>query len=36
VAGYEDGNDANRLRLDSLLQSVADQKLAMPLGHNPR
>jgi hypothetical protein len=27
VAGYEDANDADRLRHDPLLQIVADQKL---------
>ena len=32
VAGYEDANDANRLRHDPLLQIVADQPLGTPLG----
>ncbi len=32
VAGYEDANDATRLRYDPLLQIVADQKLGEALG----
>jgi len=35
VAGYEDANDADRLRHDPLLQIVADQKLGEPLGSQP-
>ena len=35
VAGYEDANDADRLRHDSLLQIVADQKLGDTLGSQP-
>lgn len=35
VAGYEDANDADRLRHDPLLQIVADQKLGTPLGSQP-
>jgi Transposase DDE domain group 1 len=35
VAGYEDANDADRLRHDSALQIVADQKLGEPLGSQP-
>lgn len=35
VAGYEDGNDAGRLRHDPLLQIVADQKLGHALGSQP-
>jgi hypothetical protein len=35
VAGYEDANDADRLRHDPLLQMVADQKLGFPLGSQP-
>jgi Transposase DDE domain group 1 len=35
VAGYEDGNDADRLRHDPLLQIVADQTLGSPLGSQP-
>jgi len=35
VAGYEDANDADRLRHDPLLQIVADQKLGFPLGSQP-
>jgi Transposase DDE domain group 1 len=35
VAGYEDGNDATRLRYDPLLQIVADQKLGQALGSQP-
>ena len=35
VAGYEDANDADRLRHDPLLQIVADQKLGSPLGSQP-
>jgi hypothetical protein len=35
VAGYEDANDAGRLRYDPLLQIVADQKLGDALGSQP-
>jgi len=35
VAGYEDTNDADRLRHDPLLQIVADQKLGDALGSQP-
>jgi len=35
VAGYEDANDADRLRHDPLLQIVADQKLGEALGSQP-
>lgn len=35
VAGYEDANDADRLRHDPLLQILADQKLGDPLGSQP-
>jgi len=35
VAGYEDANDANRLRHDPLLQLVADQDLGHALGSQP-
>ena len=35
VAGYEDANDAGRLRHDPLLQIVADQKLGHTLGSQP-
>jgi len=35
VAGYEDANDADRLRHDPLLQIVADQPLGAPLGSQP-
>src|ERR1700730_16907903 len=35
VAGYEDVNDANRLRLDPMLQIVADHKLGDALGSQP-
>lgn len=35
VAGYEDANDADRLRHDPLLQIVADQKLGNALGSQP-
>ena len=35
VAGYEDANDANRLRHDPMLQIVADQKLGDALGSQP-
>ena len=35
VAGYEDANDADRLRHDPLLQIVADQKLGQALGSQP-
>jgi hypothetical protein len=35
VAGYEDANDADRLRHDPALQIVADQELGVPLGSQP-
>jgi Transposase DDE domain group 1 len=35
VAGYEDANDATRLRHDPMLQIVADQKLGDALGSQP-
>ena len=35
VAGYEDANDADRLRYDPALQIVADQELGEPLGSQP-
>src|SRR2546425_256246 len=35
VAGYEDANDAGRLRHDPLLQIVADQRLGHTLGSQP-
>lgn len=35
VAGYEDANDASRLRHDPMLQILADQKLGSPLGSQP-
>ena len=35
VAGYEDANDADRLRHDPALQIVADQQLGEPLGSQP-
>ncbi|MGH9434186.1 MAG: IS1380 family transposase [Terriglobia bacterium] len=35
VAGYEDANDAGRLRHDPTLQIVADQKLGEALGSQP-
>ena len=35
VAGYEDANDADRLRHDPLLQIVADQPLGQALGSQP-
>jgi hypothetical protein len=35
VAGYEDANDADRLRGDPLLQIVADQKVGHALGSQP-
>jgi len=35
VAGYEDANDATRLRHDPVLKIVADQKLSHPLGSQP-
>ena len=35
VAGYEDANDADRLRHDPLLQIVADEKLGDALGSQP-
>jgi hypothetical protein len=35
VSGYEDANDADRLRHDPMLQVVADQKLGDALGSQP-
>jgi hypothetical protein len=35
VAGYEDANDADRLRHDPLFQIVADQELGQALGSQP-
>jgi hypothetical protein len=35
VAGYEDANDADRLRHDPLLQIVADEPLGVALGSQP-
>jgi hypothetical protein len=35
VAGYEDANDADRLRHDPLLQILADQPLGQALGSQP-
>ncbi len=35
VAGYEDANDADRLRQDPTLQIVADQELGEPLSSQP-
>ena len=35
VAGYEDANDADRLRHDPMWQIVADQKLGDALGSQP-
>jgi Transposase DDE domain group 1 len=35
VAGYEDANDADRLRHDPMLQIVADQRLGEALGSQP-
>jgi hypothetical protein len=35
VAGYEDANDADRLRHDPLLQIIADQELGEALGSQP-
>jgi hypothetical protein len=35
VAGYEDANDADRLRHDPALQIIANQKLGEPLGSQP-
>jgi len=35
VAGYEDANDADRLRHDPMLQIVADQQLGDALGSQP-
>ncbi len=35
MAGYEDANDADRLRHDPLLQVVADQPLGLALGSQP-
>jgi hypothetical protein len=37
IAGYEDANDADRLRHDPAFQILADQPLGEPLSdHNPR
>ena len=35
VVGYEDANDADRLRHDPMLQIIADQKLGEALGSQP-
>ena len=35
IAGYEDGNDADRLRHDPIFQILADCKLGRPLGSQP-
>jgi Transposase DDE domain group 1 len=35
IAGYEDGNDADRLRHDPAFQILADQPLGEPLGSQP-
>ena len=35
IAGYEDANDADRLRHDPAFQIVADQPLGAPLGSQP-
>jgi hypothetical protein len=35
IAGYEDANDANRLRHDPAFQILADQPLGEPLGSQP-
>jgi hypothetical protein len=35
VAGYEDANDADRLRHDPAFQILADQPLGDPLGSQP-
>src|SRR5215468_448436 len=35
IAGYEDGNDADRLRHDPAFQILADQPLGTPLGSQP-
>jgi hypothetical protein len=35
IAGYEDANDADRLRHDPALQILADQPLGEPLGSQP-
>jgi hypothetical protein len=35
IAGYEDANDADRLRHDPRLQIIADQKLGEALGSQP-
>src|SRR6201987_56016 len=35
IAGYEDTNDADRLRHDPAFQSLADQPLGEPLGSQP-
>jgi hypothetical protein len=35
IAGYEDANDADRLRHDPAFQILADQPLGTPLGSQP-
>lgn len=35
IAGYEDVNDADRLRHDAVFQILADQQLGEPLGSQP-
>ena len=35
IAGYEDANDADRLRHDPAFQILADQPLGEPLGSQP-
>jgi hypothetical protein len=35
IAGYEDANDADRLRHDPTFQILADQPLGAPLGSQP-
>ena len=35
IAGYEDANDADRLRYDPAFQILADQQLGEPLGSQP-
>src|SRR6266849_4202605 len=35
IAGYEDANDADRLRHDPAFQILADQPLGQPLGSQP-
>src|ERR1700719_4650294 len=35
IAGYEDANDADRLRYDPVFQILADQQLGEPLGSQP-